>query len=74
MVAAVCTSATQMGSLVKDVISQAAATSFIHMHTLAVSHVSHSMRKTGFFRGANGDGGCAAFVAPDPSADSAAAL
>ena len=44
---AVCTSATQMGVVVIALIIQAAATSFIHMHTLAVSQVNHSMRNSG---------------------------
>jgi len=43
-VAADCTSAIMIGALVSDVISQAAATSFIHMQTFDVSHVNHSMR------------------------------
>src|SRR3712207_6193743 len=48
---AVCTSATQIGEAVIDVIIHAAATSFIHMQILDISHVSHSMRNTGRFRG-----------------------
>lgn len=63
MVAAVCTSATHMGSVVSDVISQAAATSFIHMHTLAANQVAHNMRKTGLLSGAKGEGGSVAVVA-----------
>src|SRR5690606_38263962 len=49
-----CTSATQIGVLVSVVIIQAAATSFIHMQTLAISQVVHSRRKTGTLRGVNG--------------------
>ena len=41
------TSATQIGVLVSVVIVHAAATSFIHMHRLAVSQVLQSRRKTG---------------------------
>lgn len=59
--AAVCTSAIQMGLVVSEVIIQAAATSFIHMHTLAISHVVHSMRKTGCLNGASGDRSLSAF-------------
>ena len=44
---AVCTSATQIGKVVSDVIIQAAATSFIHCETLAASQVNHNMRNTG---------------------------
>ena len=51
-----CTSATQMGDVVSEVIIQAAATSFIHMQTLAMSQVLHSMRKTGSDNGASADG------------------
>jgi hypothetical protein len=54
-VEAVCTSATQMGVVAMDAIIQAAATSFIHMHKLAISQVSQSMRNTPCFRGANAD-------------------
>ena len=50
---AVCTSATQIGEVVSDVISQADATSFIHMQTLAVSQALHSIRNTEFFKGAS---------------------
>src|SRR6218665_1449051 len=42
-----CTSATRIGELVSVFISQAAATSFIHMQLLAVTQVSHNMRNTG---------------------------
>jgi hypothetical protein len=55
-VEAVCTSATQMGVVVMALIIQAAATSFIHMQTLAVSQVNHSMRNTGTRNGASADG------------------
>src|SRR5690606_3231904 len=54
-VEAVCTSATSTGELVSVVISQAAATSFIHMQVLATIQVSHNMRKTGTDSGAKGD-------------------
>src|SRR5437763_11362511 len=47
-----CTRATITGALASEVMSQAAATSFIHMHTLAVTHTPHSMRKTGWASGA----------------------
>ena len=52
---AVCTSATQMGEVVKDVIIQAAATSFIHIEILAANQVHHSMRNTGIFSGPQTD-------------------
>ena len=52
-VAAVCTSATQIGLAVSVVISQAAATSFIHMHRLATSQVLHSMVNTPWRNGAS---------------------
>jgi hypothetical protein len=52
---AVCTSATQMGVAAMDAIIQAAATSFIHMHRLAISQVTQSMRKTPCFKGAKAD-------------------
>src|SRR6218665_1840180 len=48
-----CTSATRIGELVGGVISQAAATSFIHMQVLAVTQVSHNMRNTGIVSGAS---------------------
>jgi hypothetical protein len=53
--AAVCTSATHKGVAVSEVIIQAAATSLIHMHTLAISQVIHSMRNTGWPKGAKGE-------------------
>ena len=49
---AVCTSATITGLGDSDVIIQAAATSFIHMQTLAVSQASHRRRKSGLPSGA----------------------
>lgn len=52
---AVCTRATQMGEDVNDVIIQAAATSLIHMETLAINQVHHSMRNTAIFNGASAD-------------------
>ena len=55
-VEAVCTSATQMGMVVIELIIHAAATSFIHMQTLAVSQVNQSMRNTGTCRGARAEG------------------
>ncbi|MNT47399.1 hypothetical protein D3C72_1841110 [compost metagenome] len=48
-----CTSATQIGEVVSEVIIHAAATSFIHMQMLAMSQVLHSMRNTGSFRGSS---------------------
>jgi len=56
-VEAVCTKATQMGELVKDVIIQAAATSFIHIQMLAVTQVPHSRRKTGILSGDHAEAG-----------------
>ena len=50
-----CTRATQIGEVVSEVISQAAATSFIHMQMLAAIQVPHNMRKTGELRGAQAD-------------------
>ena len=47
------TSATQIGVLVSVVIVQAAATSVIHMHRLAVSQVLQSRRKTGTLSGSS---------------------
>ena len=49
------TSATRMGEVVSVVISQAAATSFIHMQVLAATQVSHSMRNAGTDNGASGE-------------------
>ena len=56
-VEAACTSATITALSVSDVISHAAATSFIHMVTLAASQASQSMRNTGPLSGASDDGG-----------------
>ena len=58
-VEAVCTKATQIGDEVRDVIIQAAATSFIHIEMLAASQVLHSILKTGIFRGPQTDGSAA---------------
>jgi hypothetical protein len=41
--------------VVSDVIIHAAATSFIHVQILAISHVLHSMRNTGRPKGASAD-------------------
>ena len=49
-----CTSATSTGEVESDVISQAAATSFIHMQALAVAQTAHSMRNVGSARGPHG--------------------
>jgi hypothetical protein len=57
------TSATRMGEVVSVVISQAAATSFIHMQVLAATQVSQSMRNTGTDKGANGESEAAWFSA-----------
>ena len=54
-VEAVCTSATSTGEVVSEVISQAAATSFIHIEMLAASQVNHNMRNTGSASGARAD-------------------
>ena len=54
-----CTSATQIGEVVSEVIIQAAATSFIHMQMLAMSQVLHNIRNTGSDKGASADGGAA---------------
>src|SRR5690349_6267860 len=51
-----CTSATITGDVDSDVISQAAATSFIHMQVLAVAQTPHSIRKIGSVRGPQGPG------------------
>ena len=48
-----CTSATQIGEVVSEVIIHAAATSFIHMEMLAISQVLHSRRNTGNPSGVN---------------------
>src|SRR5258706_13830816 len=52
---AVCTSAISIGEVVSEVISHAAATSFIHMQTLETSHTSHSIRKVGSRNGVHRD-------------------
>src|SRR5260221_6900344 len=52
---AVCTNAINIGEVVSEVISHAAATSFIHMQMLETSHTSHSIRKVGSRRGAHAD-------------------
>lgn len=51
------TSATQIGEVVSEVISQAAATSFIYMQILAASQVNHNIRNTGELSGAQADKG-----------------
>jgi hypothetical protein len=55
-----CTSATQIGEVVSEVIIHAAATSLIHMQMLAMSQVLHSMRNTGSLSGSSAAnfGGC----------------
>src|SRR5687767_11296409 len=50
---AVCTSAISVGEVVSDVISQAAATSFIHIETFEAAHTSHNIRKVRSRRGAH---------------------
>jgi hypothetical protein len=52
---AVCTSAISVGEVVSDVITHAAATSFIHMHTFDAAHTSHSIRNVGSRNGAHAD-------------------
>ena len=54
---AACTRATHSGVGASDVISHAAATSFIHMLVLAVNQTSHSIRYTGSRKGPSGDFG-----------------
>jgi len=54
-VEAVCTSATSIGEVVSEVISQAAATSFIHIEMLAASQVNHNIRNTGMLKGARAE-------------------
>ena len=46
-VAAVCTNAIMVVDVVREVISQALAISFIHMQMLAASQVLHSKRNAG---------------------------
>ena len=50
---AVCTRATMTGLVVSVVMSQAAATSFIHIVMLAASQASQSMRNVRSFSGAS---------------------
>src|SRR5258706_1447587 len=54
------TSATITGDGLREVISQAAATSFIHMQTLAAIHTPHSVRNTGRCSGAQAETGAMA--------------
>jgi len=44
-----------MGDVVSEVITHAAATSFIHMQVLEASHTSHSMRNVGTLSGAQAE-------------------
>src|SRR5574340_361066 len=53
---AACTRATITGSVDREVMSQAAVTSCIHMQMLAVIQPIHSMRKVGWRRGAQAEG------------------
>ncbi len=53
---AVDTSATVTGSRVSDVISHAAATSFIHIVRFAASEANHKPRKTVFSNGVSAAG------------------
>src|SRR6185369_6231865 len=50
-----CTSATQSGDGPSEVISHAAATSFIHIEVLAAIQVIHNMRNTGRRSGAKAE-------------------
>src|SRR5258706_1550192 len=52
---AVCTSAMRLGEVVREVISNAAATSFIHTQMFEAIHTSQSMRKVGRRNGAHAD-------------------
>src|SRR5256885_12753365 len=52
-----CTSATITGETDSEVISHAAATSFIHMQVLAVTQTPHSVRNTGCDKGVQADTG-----------------
>ena len=63
-----CTSATSTGEVVSVVISQAAATSFIHMQVLAATQVSQSMRNTGTDKGREGREGGVGVDGPSRSA------
>jgi hypothetical protein len=66
---AVATSATITGEVVSRVINHADATSFIHMHVLAVNHVSHNRRNTGLAKGARAPDGAASVAAGDGGVD-----
>src|SRR5204862_6822755 len=59
-----CTSATITSDTDSEVISHAAATSFIHMQALAVTHPPHSMRNTGCASGVHADTGAMALAPP----------
>ena len=61
--AADCTSATMTGECVSEVISQAAATSFMPMQMLAVTQTIQSVRKVGIASGAQADAGSAGWAA-----------
>src|SRR5690349_8204264 len=50
-----CTRATHRGEGASDVMSHAAATSFIHIVVLATIQVAHSMRNTGLRNGARAE-------------------
>ena len=50
-----CTSATQSGDGASEVMSHAAATSFIHIEVFAAIQVSHNMRNTGHLKGAKAE-------------------
>src|SRR5258707_376724 len=65
-----CTRATSTGEVVSEVMSQAAATSFIHMQVLAAIQISQSMRKVGPDSGAQTP--CWAWAVFWPSASAAA--
>ena len=64
-----CTSATSTGEVVSEVISQAAATSFIHMQMLAAIQIIHSMRKVGVASGAQTPGAAAGAELAEGMAD-----
>jgi hypothetical protein len=53
---AVCTRATISGEVLNEVMSHAAATSFIHMHKLASSHPVQRIRNTGLLNGVQAEG------------------
>jgi hypothetical protein len=44
-----------MGDVVSDVMTQAAATSFIHMQVFDASHTSHSIRNVALRRGSHAE-------------------